>query len=85
MAESEQIVTLGPQGRIVIPASIRRDLDLREGSTLALRVEGRRLVIETRGEILERLRRRYAQAGPTSLSKELIEDRRKEARRESRR
>ncbi|MGZ4114838.1 MAG: AbrB/MazE/SpoVT family DNA-binding domain-containing protein [Actinomycetota bacterium] len=85
MAQTERLVTVGPQGRIAIPAAVRRDLDLEEGTTLAVRVEGRRLILETRGEILDRLRKRYADAGAKGLSRELIADRRDEARRESRR
>lgn len=85
MSQSERIVTVGPQGRIVIPAAVRRDLDLEEGTTLAVRVDGRRLILETRAEILDRLRKRYSDAGVKGLSRGLIDDRREEARRESRR
>lgn len=85
MSQVERLVTVGPQGRIVIPAAIRRALDLEEGATLAVRVDGRRLILETRAEILDRLRKRYADAGAKGLSRQLIADRREEARRESKR
>jgi AbrB family looped-hinge helix DNA binding protein len=85
MARPETFVTVGPQGRIVIPAPVRRDLDLQEGTTLALRVDGHRLILETRGQILARLRKRYADAGAKGLARELIADRREEARLESKR
>jgi AbrB family looped-hinge helix DNA binding protein len=85
MAHRETLVTVGPQGRIVIPAPVRRDLDLQEGTTLALRVDGHRLILETRDQILARLRERYADAGAKGLARELIADRREEARRESER
>jgi AbrB family looped-hinge helix DNA binding protein len=83
MAQSERIVTLGPQGRIVVPAAVRRELGLKEGSPLAVRTEGRRLILEPRGEVLRRIRARYAKGGKP-LSDELLRDRRKDARRESR-
>jgi AbrB family looped-hinge helix DNA binding protein len=82
MAQTERLVTVGPQGRIVIPAAVRRDLGLEEGTTLAVRVDGGRLILETRGEILDRLRKRYADAGARGLARELVVDRREEARRE---
>lgn len=84
MALPEHVVNVGPQGRIVIPARIRRELGLDEGTSLALRMEGGRLILESRDEVLRRLRRRYARvAGKTRLSDELIRERRLEAKRES--
>ncbi|HEX6329870.1 MAG TPA: AbrB/MazE/SpoVT family DNA-binding domain-containing protein [Actinomycetota bacterium] len=84
MASVEHVVNLGPQGRIVIPAGVRRDLGLEEGSALLLRIDGRRLVLEPRGQVLRRIRERYrARPSSTRLSRELIADRRAEARRES--
>lgn len=84
MAYPERLVTLGPQGRIVVPAAVRRELGLEEGTPLAVRTEGRRLILEPRGEVLRRIRARYAKGGKR-LSDELLRDRRNEARRESRR
>lgn len=83
MAQTERIVTLGPQGRIVVPVAVRRELGLEEGTPLAVRTEGRRLILEPRGEVLRRIRVPYAKGGKR-LSDELVRDRRDEARRESR-
>lgn len=84
MAHPENVVNVGPQGRIVIPARIRRELGLDEGTRLAVRTEGGRLILEPRGEVLRRMRGRYARVGGKKrLSDELIRDRRTEARRES--
>jgi AbrB family looped-hinge helix DNA binding protein len=84
MALPENVVNVGPQGRIVIPARIRRELGLGEGSLLAVRTEGGRLILEPREEVLRRVRGRYARvAGKKRLSEELIRERRTEARRES--
>jgi AbrB family looped-hinge helix DNA binding protein len=75
---------IGPQGRAVIPASIRKELGLRTGDTVAVRVEGGRVVIESRKAVLERLLHTFDHVPKTrSLSRELLAERRREARREA--
>ena len=78
-------VQLGDRGRLVLPAEIRRRLNLREGDELvvSLQPDGslrltsqRQIVRETRG--LYR-----ARAGRRSLADELIADRRAEVKRET--
>jgi antitoxin PrlF len=77
-------VRLGPQGRLVVPVELRRDLGLEEGTELAIRSDGRRLILEPRSEVLRRLRRRFADLPEgVSLADELASDRGDEARRES--
>ena len=84
VASPDNVVNVGPQGRIVIPARIRRELGLDEGTPLAVHAEGGRLVLEPRGAVLRRLRGRYAgMTGKRRLSDELLRDRREEARRET--
>jgi len=79
-------VSLGPQGRLVVPAKFRRELGLEEGTMLAVSSDGRRLILEPRREVLRRVRARYAKLPRgTRLSAELIKDRHEEARRESER
>jgi len=76
-------VRVGPQGRVVIPAALRRELKLEPGDVLIARAEDDRLVLETRDAILERWRRRFAHIpSDVSLADELIAERREEARRE---
>ncbi len=82
MARSALPVRLGPQGRLVVPVELRRELDLDEGSELAIRSDGRRLILEPRREVLRRLRRRFADVDDVSLAAELAADRAEEARRE---
>ena len=77
-------VRLGPQGRLVVPAELRRELGLEEGAELAIRSDGRRLILEPRSEVLRRLRRRFSDVRDVSLADELAADRGAEARRESR-
>lgn len=77
-------VRVGPQGRVVIPASLRRAAGIRPGDSLTARLEHGRLVLERRETIISRLRERFASVPPTvSLSDELLHERREEARHES--
>jgi len=74
---------MGPQGRIVVPAGLRHELGLDEGSTLNATTRGGRLILEPRAVVLDRMRKRFANVPrSTSLSQELIGDRRDEAHRE---
>ena len=66
-----------------MPAELRRDLDLEEGTELAIRSDGRRLILEPKREVLRRLRRRFADVDDVSLAAELAADRAEEARREA--
>lgn len=69
---------------MVIPAELRRELGLEPGETLMAHVESRRIVIERRDEILERLRAEVrGTRRDTSAVDELIAERRAEARREA--
>lgn len=80
-----ELVTIGPQGRIVIPARIREALDLEPGQTLVARVEADHVVLEPREAVIARIRRRFAHIPRSrSLSAELLRERRMEARREGR-
>ncbi|ANY08551.1 AbrB family transcriptional regulator [Pseudonocardia sp. HH130630-07] len=70
-------------GRILIPAQVRRDLGLTAGSSLLLSVEDGRVVMESREQLVARMRRDVAQAWQgdpqDSAADELIADRRAEA------
>lgn len=76
-------IKLGRQGRIVIPVEMREELGLEEGEKLSARVEGDRLVLESRLAAFERLRKEFREAakGRDPVA-ELIAERRAEARRE---
>lgn len=77
---------LGPQGRMVLPAPLRKALALVPGDGLVARVEGtERIVIEKRSAGLKRLQERFAGTrGRKDLADSLIADRRAEARRDAR-
>lgn len=77
-------VTIKPDGRVLIPARIRAELDVEPGEPLVARVVEGRLVLERRRDAIRRLRERFAVvAAPTSLVDELLEDRRAEAGRDA--
>jgi len=77
------ITRIGPQGRLVIPAALRRAIGLQLGDVVVLRVEDGRLIAEKRENILLRLRARFAAVpNDVSLVDTLIAERRREAARE---
>lgn len=74
-------VVVGPKGRVVIPAGIRHELGIREGSELVALVEGQAVVLVPRSAVKGRLRSMFADIG-VSLRDELIAERRAQATRE---
>jgi AbrB family looped-hinge helix DNA binding protein len=77
-------VNLGRQGRLVIPAALRRSLGLEEGDTLVARQEAGRLVLEKPEEIKQRLKARFARVpNDRHLVDELLAERREEINREA--
>lgn len=84
--QSPTEVRIGPQGRLVVPATIRESLQLRPGDKLIARVEDGRLVLEKREHVIARLRAHFANVPQgVSLADELIAERRAEALREEQR
>jgi AbrB family looped-hinge helix DNA binding protein len=71
-------VAVGPKGRVVIPAEIRRELGIYEGSELVALVEDGGVLLLPRAEVKRRLRGLFSGVG-TSLAGELLEDRRRDA------
>ncbi len=77
-------VTVNEQGRVTIPVQVRRAAGIETGVPLVVYVEDGRIVIETREQLADRIRRDVAAAwvGEGSVVDELIADRRAEAARE---
>jgi AbrB family looped-hinge helix DNA binding protein len=74
-------VRVEKSGRILIPAAVRRQFDLKEGTEVILRVDETGIQMSTREQALTRVReelRRYIPEGRV-LSEELIQERRAEA------
>jgi AbrB family looped-hinge helix DNA binding protein len=77
-------VRVGLQGRIVVPARLRRQLGIETGDVLVARADDGRLVLERRESILAEIRKLFEHIPPeVSLVDELIAERREEAARES--
>jgi len=70
-------------GRIVIPVSFRKALGMKPGDDVVLQLEEGAIRLYSRAQALRRLQERVARVVPkgVSLAKELIRDRRAEARR----
>lgn len=77
-------IQLGAQGRLVIPAALRKALHLEPGDRLIARLEGDALVLERREAIGKRLQDRFRHIpAHVSLVDELIAQRRAEAGKEA--
>ncbi len=78
----EQVrATIGPGGRVVIPAAFRASLGIREGDAVIMRLEGEDLHIVSDATETRRIREMIARYVPegVSLVDELIKERRREA------
>ena len=76
-------VTLGRQGRLVIPAALRRELQLQEGDRLSLLREGDQLVLRPRRVDIAAVRGMWKHLGNGHEVDDLIAERREDARREN--
>ena len=77
-------VQVGVQGRLVIPAALRKALNLKPGDRLIARQVGDQLVLERREAIEKRLQDRFRHIPPeVSLVDELIAERRANAAKET--
>lgn len=76
-------VTVNRDGRVLIPKQVRQELGLDAGATLVLSVEDGRVILESRDQLIARIRREVTDAwqGDTdqSAADELISQRRAEA------
>jgi AbrB family looped-hinge helix DNA binding protein len=77
-------VKVDGSGRILLPAKIRKQLKLQQGSTLVAQVKKEQLVLQTRMQALREVQELFSRRRPagTLWSEEIIKDRRREARRE---
>jgi len=76
---------IGANGRVVIPAEIRRELGLRPGEEMLVQVEDGRVVLESRDNLLRRIQSEWqAAAEGRSMVDELLAERRREFEREER-
>ncbi|MBT6276063.1 MAG: AbrB/MazE/SpoVT family DNA-binding domain-containing protein [Chromatiales bacterium] len=76
-------VQFGVQGRMVVPAALRKALGFCAGDALLARVVDGSLIIEKADSVERRVRARFQSVSGKSLADELIAERRAEAQRES--
>ena len=77
-------ITVGPQGRFVIPAKIRKEMGIVAGGTLIARLNAGQLVLEKPETVLARLKTTFSNvSSDISLVDELIADRQDEASQEA--
>lgn len=82
--KSSNEIQVGAQGRMVIPARLRKSLNLKPGDRLIARKVGESLVLERREAIEKRLQDRFRHIPRNvSLVDELIAERRAEAVKEA--
>ncbi len=74
-------VKLGPQGRAVIPAPLRKAMQVQPGDTLVAWLEGDQMVVKSREALLKELQGMLAHV-KGSMVDELIAERRAEAKQE---
>lgn len=74
---------LDRQGRLVVPARLRAAAGLTPGTVLAVRASRGRLIVEPLDVIERTMWRAAARARPGDATAELLEDRRREAGRDS--
>ena len=75
-------VRFGAQGRLVVPAPMRKALGFEAGERLVARVVEDHLVVEKRAAAVRRIHERFRKAKGRSLAAELIDERRREAQRD---
>ena len=86
MTMQDNEIQVGAQGRVVIPAALRKALDLKPGDRLIARRVDDGLILERREQVERRLKARFARIpADVSLSDELLSERRAEAALESHR
>lgn len=77
--------TVSSKGQLVIPAAIRKALEIEQGTRVEVRLEGTRMIVEP-DNLAAKLRRidemRGCTAGHGSGTELLLEDRRRERERE---
>jgi AbrB family looped-hinge helix DNA binding protein len=77
-------VRVDGSGRILLPAKVRKQMDLRRGAELTVHLGKDGLLLKTRGQALRQAQEYFSRLRPSGelWSEELIKERRQEARRE---
>lgn len=77
-------ISVNDQGRVTIPAQLRRELGIEPGSSIIAYVDDGRLILEPRAHLVARIQRvaQESRTGDGSVVDELIAERRAEESRE---
>jgi AbrB family looped-hinge helix DNA binding protein len=78
-------VKVDGSGRILLPAKVRKQLKLQQGSVILASLDGEQIVLKSQAQVLHEVQQyfsRFRKKGDKLWSDELIEERREEARRE---
>ena len=76
-------VTIKPDGRVLVPAPLRRAFGAKPEEPLVARVEDGRLILERRADVLRRTQERFSVLEPgVSLVDELLAERKAESERD---
>lgn len=76
-------VTIKPDGRVLVPAPLRREFGALPDEALVARVDEGRLIIERRDDVIRRLQGQFTRVPPrVSLVDELLAERRAEVDRD---
>jgi len=78
-------VKLDGSGRILLPAKVRKQLKLQQGSIIMASLDGEQIVLKSQAQVIHEVQQYFSQfrkKGDKLWSDELIEERREEARRE---
>lgn len=87
LAYGDHKATIGPHGRVVVPAPIRKALNWDEGTVLTFAVRDGQIVVSDQRATLQRFQE-YAQSlipAGTDVLDEFLQERRAEARNEAQR
>lgn len=84
MSHVNYVVRIGERGRLVVPAAVREELELEEGSQLVLSVVDHEVLrLEKARDLVMAGRGMFADRSGRNLVDELLEERRAEAAREA--
>jgi AbrB family looped-hinge helix DNA binding protein len=81
MERFSKAMEIGDNGRVVLPKEVRTKLAVGKGDKVLFIIEDDEIKVTTRAALVKKLRGIFARDDGRNLSEELLEDRRKEAKR----
>jgi AbrB family looped-hinge helix DNA binding protein len=81
MERFSKTMELGENGRVVIPKEVRQTLGIEKGDEVTFIVENGEVKLTTRAALVKKLSGSFATDDKRDLTRELLDERRKEAKR----